>query len=240
MRGKPLVLLLPFGLLTATLACVSADVPAPLAPPATPLVVKEEVVTTVLDAELALQAQVPTPTPTLEPTPEPTPTLIFMTEEELMNGEVLLEIQKIGLSVPIEVAEIVSDGSSFQKNDNPTWIPQWSQFIGQEGVALVYGERQWGPTPKVFTSLDKLEPGDVITVRSAVKVFHFRVLGSVVIDPSEIWLTFQTYDQEARSLRSSQLALLTCTPWGTARQRLIVFAELIGEEEDLPEEILNQ
>ncbi|NIT03642.1 sortase [Candidatus Saccharibacteria bacterium] len=240
MRGKPLVLLLPLvGLLAATLACSRADVPAP--PPPTPTAQESQERETVVipTEELAPLDVVPTPLPALEPTPTPTP--VYLTEEDLVNGDVRLEIPAIGLDEPLRVAEVVTTTSGsmswIRKSNDPIWIPTWTSYIGAEGVALVWGERQWGPVPMVFTSLDKLEVGDDIIVRSTIEVLHFRVIGSVVVNPDEVWLTFQTYDREAREVRSSQLALLTCTPWGTSRQRLVVFAERVNSPEEEYEEL---
>jgi LPXTG-site transpeptidase (sortase) family protein len=142
---------------------------------------------------------------------------------------VVLQIPKLGIETAIEIAEIVETdkGLGFtEPGDNPIWIPDWSRNIGQYGTALIYGHRQWGPLAKVFTDLDDLEPGDTVIVRTTNETFIFDVVETIVIDPDQLWSVIEMWDTEAIKAHESQLALLTCTPWGTALQRLIVFAVL--------------
>jgi len=172
------------------------------------------------------------PNTSVPPTPTLLPTLIHIEQGDFEN-EVILEIPKINTRAVIEVAKIIGtdQGLEFsQPEESPMWIPNWSRNIGQRGVALIYGHRQWGPIPRVFTDLDDLETGDQIIISTIDKVFTFEVVETTVIDPEDLWPTIEVQDNNAIKDDKSQLALLTCTPWGVDWQRLIVFAVL---KEDL-------
>lgn len=176
------------------------------------------------------------PTPTLSPTPTALPTdipaattLIYITKEEITEGTVWLEIPKIQVNVLIEMANVVYttiDLSFDQPRENPKWVPDWSSEIGLPGAALIYGHRQWGPVPKVFTDLDDLEPDDKVIVTSTQNGLTYKVVETMVVDPEEVWSIVIERNEQAKEDGKSQLMLLTCTPWGTNWRRLIVFLAL--------------
>uniref|UniRef100_A0A831Z0C3 Sortase n=1 Tax=candidate division WWE3 bacterium TaxID=2053526 RepID=A0A831Z0C3_UNCKA len=215
--------LVVFSLLAASLACSRADVPAPT-------MVPQSEPDPASNGTLPLWAAVtPAPTvgPTLLPLPAPTETSppIYFDREEIEEGTVTLDIPRIAVSATIEVA---SEIDYTVVDNNPNWVPELSE-IGQPGVALIYGHRQWGPFPKVFSRLDELQNGDQVVVHSAQEELTFTVSETVVVDPDQVWATVGQFQE----IGKAQIALLTCTPWGTTRQRLIVFAALSqqGEEE---------
>lgn len=168
-----------------------------------------------IDVPIAISTAIPTP--------------IYITREEVTKGTVWLEIPKIHVRTLIEVANVVytTDGLSFDRpQEKPKWVPDWSSEIGLPGIALIYGHRQWGPVPKVFTDLDDLEPDDKVVIASTQNRLTYKVVETMVVDPEEVWPIVFKRDQQARENSKSQLMLLTCTPWGTDRQRLIVFLTL--------------
>lgn len=170
-------------LLSAQLACSRSAVPFP-----SPSVTSAEPPALAMETAVPTDARpVPTLVPTLEPTPTAIPTPVFFLREEVATGEVMLEIPKIGVLAPIEVAEELmgSTGPIFTRpKDNPLWVPNWGAEIGNVGVALIYGHRQWGPVRKVFTALDKLELGDLILVRYQEKMLEFEVYEVIVVEPT--------------------------------------------------------
>jgi len=237
MRALALVLAAS-ALLAASLACARADVPAPApvtiteSDPASsgtpPTAVAEAIVPT------AEPTEVSTSEPTSEPTPTATPTPVFFLREEVMSGRVALEIPAIEVSTYLRMAEeaMGPNGPYFTRpGEHPLWIPEWGAEIGNVGVALIYGHRQWGPVPKVFTALDRLEAGDLILVSGEGKTLTFAVSETVVVEPADFWPTFFRHDDAALQEGRIQIALLTCTPWGTDRQRMVVFAELVPQQE---------
>ena len=56
----------------------------------------------------------------------------------------------------------------------------------------------------------------------------------MVVDPEEVWAIVLEYDQQAKKENISKLILLTCTPWGTNWQRLIVFLTLEEDASNAP------
>lgn len=101
---------------------------------------------------------------------------------------------------------------------------------GQAGNAAIAGHRTTYGAP--FHRVDELEPGDSIFVTTAQGVFEYRVigfdetrrrggdLGYFIVDPSET----QVLDQGDENI----LTLTACHPKYSARQRIIVQAELVG------------
>jgi len=102
---------------------------------------------------------------------------------------------------------------------------------GQAGNAAIAGHRTTYGAP--FHRIDELEPGDPIFIATAQGHFEYRVigydetrrrggdLGYFIVDPSET----QVLDQGDENI----LTLTACHPKYSARQRIIVQAELVGE-----------
>jgi sortase A len=89
---------------------------------------------------------------------------------------------------------------------------------GMPGNAVISGHRTTYGAP--FNELDKLAPGDVIEVETAVGTHTYVVRGSLVVSPFDVWVT------DPRE--GAWLTLTTCNPEFSARERLVVFAELQG------------
>lgn len=89
---------------------------------------------------------------------------------------------------------------------------------GQPGNSVISGHRTTYGAP--FHDLDKLGPGDIIEVETSLGVHRYAVRELVVVKPNELWVT------EPRD--GAWLTLTTCNPKLSSRQRLVVFAELVG------------
>jgi sortase A len=71
----------------------------------------------------------------------------------------------------------------------------------------------------VFRRLDELKPGDeIVTVTDAGRSVY-RVVGVRVVDKSD-WSVVDPFD-------GYRLTLTTCHPVGSAKQRLVVSAEMV-------------
>lgn len=97
----------------------------------------------------------------------------------------------------------------------PGHIP-WTAMPGQPGNAVLSGHRTTYGRP--FFDLDLLAPGDVIEVETAVGTHVYTVRESIVVTPFDVWVT------EDRG--GAWLTLTTCNPKFSARERLVVFAEM--------------
>ena len=82
---------------------------------------------------------------------------------------------------------------------------------------MISGHRTTYGAP--FQELDTLGVGDRIEVDTALGTHVYEVRESLVVRPTEVWVT------EPRP--GAWLTLTTCNPKFSARQRLVVFAELV-------------
>lgn len=89
---------------------------------------------------------------------------------------------------------------------------------GQPGNAVISGHRTTYGAP--FFHLDRVRPGDRITVSTATGDHVYQVVDSQVVKPTDTWVTGQ-WD-------GAWLTLTTCNPRFSSRQRLVVFARLVG------------
>jgi sortase A len=88
---------------------------------------------------------------------------------------------------------------------------------GQPGNAVISGHRTTHGAP--FRNIDKLAPGDRISVETTIGTHMYEVVEVIVVAPDALWVTNQ--------VDGAWLTLTTCNPPGSARERLIVFARLI-------------
>jgi LPXTG-site transpeptidase (sortase) family protein len=114
-------------------------------------------------------------------------------------------------------------------HEAPIWIcPEASPYltdIGDYGASIILGHRQWGPVPKVFAKLDLLQKNDMVSVKNSEESIDFKVFETVEIEPKELWQIIADYHVLGEENERSFLILVTCTPYGTARYRLLVVLE---------------
>ncbi len=89
---------------------------------------------------------------------------------------------------------------------------------GQPGNAVISGHRTTYGQP--FHELDQLKPGDRIEVETALGTHVYAVRETRIVAATELSVT------EPRD--GAWLTLTTCHPMFSARQRLVVFAELVA------------
>lgn len=166
----------------------------------------------------------PTPTPTPEPTPEPTPDSAWL---ELLYPDWGSAIARIHIPT-LEVSKTVVEGvrvSDLRKG--PGHYPN-TPLPGQAGNAAIAGHRTTYGAP--FGDIDQLEPGNQIFVETIQGRFVYQVVaqgeghGHIIVSPSAI----EVLDQDF-SMHPNRLTLTACHPKGSARQRIIVVAELVGK-----------
>jgi len=88
---------------------------------------------------------------------------------------------------------------------------------GQPGNAVISGHRTTHGRP--FYDFDLLEPGDRIEVETSIGTHVYVVRESLIVAPTDIWVT----DDRA----GGWLTLTTCHPKFSARERLIISAEMV-------------
>lgn len=90
---------------------------------------------------------------------------------------------------------------------------------GQPGNAVISGHRTTYGRP--FFDIDQLQPGDRIEIETAIGVHVYELREEpFVVAPTDVWV--------ADPREGAWLTLTTCNPKFSARERLIVTAELIS------------
>lgn len=164
-----------------------------------------------------------TPTTTLPaPGPEPEPKLLLQ-ESASEVGEAFATIRIPSIELDVAMVEGVRRRDLKKGPGHLTGSP----LPGQPGNAVISGHRTTYGAP--FGDLGELVAGDRIEVETALGIHVYEVReapdrcrteeGLCVVQPTGLWVT------EPRE--GAWLTLTTCHPRFSARQRLIVFAELV-------------
>lgn len=135
-------------------------------------------------------------------------------------------IPEIGVDAPI-----VTDEKTYNPDKVQTAMQRGtvqygaSADPGQKGNIVILGHSSgqlWAPGEYkfVFTLLDKLENDDRIIIDFKGKRYIYRVSSEQVVQPTEINVLQHT--------KEPQLTLITCTPVGTSRNRLVITARQVS------------
>jgi sortase A len=142
-----------------------------------------------------------------------------------------LIIPKINVDVPV-IYDIGNDYDSqmtaMTKGVAHFAIPGASSHPGQIGNTVIAGHSSNdlldpGDYKFIFAQLDKLEVGDTIYANYNSKRYTYTVTKKEVVSPSEV-------SKLVYATTKPVLTLLTCTPLGTALNRLLVTAEQVSPD----------
>ncbi len=94
-------------------------------------------------------------------------------------------------------------------------LPGTSLPVGGKGTHTVLSGHRGLPKARLFSDLDKLEPGDRFTITVLSDVFTYQVVQTKTVEP---------YEVDDLQLEPGQdfCTLFTCTPYGVNTQRLFV------------------
>jgi sortase A len=122
-----------------------------------------------------------------------------------------LIVPKVGLDV------VVFEGVTRETlAQGPGHMPG-TPLPGQPGNAVISGHRTTHGRP--FFDFDLLQPGDRIEVETSIGTNVYEVRESLIVAPTDVWVT----DDKA----GGWLTLTTCNPKFSARERLIISAEMV-------------
>ena len=144
-----------------------------------------------------------TPKPAMQPAITVAPTTPAGTTRRPGRGPALINIPRIHLRARI--------GTSLDLG--PAWWPVTGRPGGGDTIAIA-GHRTTHTRP--FYWLDRLQPGDSIYVRWAGRMHAYRVSGNRILSARQLHIA------DARG--QEVLLLSACTPRGSARQRIVVYA----------------
>ena len=150
-----------------------------------------------------------------QPTPQQGghPSAELFTEEPPEPGTAFAEVR-----IPsIEVEEVVFEGVGRPHAPARARAHAVDPAPGQPGNAVMSGHRTTYGAP--FNRIDELGKGDKIVVISAVGRHEYKVRETLVVEPTDIWVT------DPRS--GGWITLTTCHPEFSAQERYIVHAEMI-------------
>lgn len=111
-----------------------------------------------------------------------------------------------------------TDGGSLRKG--PGHYPE-TPLPGIRGTVAIAGHRTTYGAP--FRDLDKLEPGDEISVEMPYGRFVYGVERTRIVEPTALWVT--------RRVSYNRLVLTACHPKYSAAQRIVIFARLESSEQ---------
>jgi len=122
------------------------------------------------------------------------------------------------ISVPsLDLEAVVFEGvSSATLAKGPGHMPG-TPIPGQPGNSVISGHRTTYGRP--FYDFDLLAAGDRIEVETSIGLHVYEVRESFVVAPTDVWVT----DNKS----GAWLTLTTCHPRFSARERLIITAELV-------------
>lgn len=124
-----------------------------------------------------------------------------------------IEIPKIG------VDKLVVEGVSVADlKDGPGHYPE-TPLPGQKGNAAIAGHRTTYGAP--FNRVDELVPGDEIFVDTVQGRFRYLVVEQLIVSPSQVEVLEDKGD--------NRLTLTACHPKYSARQRIVIVAELAAD-----------
>jgi sortase A len=138
----------------------------------------------------------------------------YYSEEAVAHGEpfAFITIPAIGLD-----SVVVYEGVDRETLKNGPGHMESTPLPGQVGNAVLSGHRTTYGRP--FFDFDLLESGDRVEVEAGTGVHVYEVRESRVVDPTDVWVT------DPRP--GGWLTLTTCEPKFSARQRLVVWAEMV-------------
>lgn len=151
------------------------------------------------------------------PAPQPAadrPDVILYPEQGGEEGDELavLRIPTLGLDL------VVFEGTASSTLKRGPGHLDGTPMPGQPGNSVLSGHRTTYGAP--FFALDDLRAGDEIEVDTALGTHRYAVRELVIVKPTDVWV--------AAHRDGAWLTLTTCNPVGSARERLVVMAELVA------------
>jgi len=126
-----------------------------------------------------------------------------------------MKIAKIGVNVIVVQGVTLADLAY-----GPGHYPS-TKLWGEKGTTGVAGHRTgWGAP---FFNLDRLTRGDLVVVETKEATYTYRVTDKIVVTPAHS----EVLEGNPKSKAAQQMVLTTCTPKFTAKNRMIVFTDLV-------------
>ena len=157
------------------------------------------------------------------------------TVTQAVSAEPRLIIPKLNIDVPIHFGISLDEVMSAMNNGVAHYrIAGASAYPGEIGNLVITGHSAGdvyssNPYKYIFSGLERLDDGDLIYVNYNSVRYTYSVVKKEVVEPSNVAALVVETDKPL-------LTLVTCTPLGTSRYRLLVTAEQISPSYDGAEE----
>lgn len=161
----------------------------------------------------------PAPAPSGTATPAPAAPVPAV---DLGAGLAVLRVPRLG-EWNDEPPVVVEGVRTADLKKGPGHIPG-TALPGEVGNVVLSGHRTTYGAP--FERLDELRVGDPVVVETRDAWFTYAVTGSQIVAPTAIEVTYPVPGQAGATPTRRLLTMTTCHPRYSARQRLIVSAEL--------------
>lgn len=146
---------------------------------------------------------------------------------QTISADPRLIIPKLNIDVPIRFGVALDDVMSAMNNGVAHYrIAGASAYPGEVGNFIITGHSAGdvyssNPYKYIFSGLERLENGDLIYVNYNSVRYTYRVVKKEVVEPSNVGALVVSTDKPL-------ITLVTCTPLGTSRYRLLVTGEQIS------------
>ena len=148
-----------------------------------------------------------------------------------ISPEPKLIIPKLNVDVPVHFGITLSEVDSAMLNGVAHYrIAGADAFPGEIGNLVITGHSAGdvynsNPYKFIFSGLERLEDGDLIYINYESVRYTYRVFDRKTVEPTDVAALIR---DEAKPM----LTLVTCTPLGTSRYRLLITAEQISPDYD--------
>ena len=150
---------------------------------------------------------------------------------QTVSSDPRLIIPKLNIDVPIRFGLALSEVMGAMNNGVAHYrIAGASAYPGEIGNFIITGHSAGdvyssSPYKYIFSGLERLEEGDLIYVNYESVRYTYKVTRKNVIEPTNVAALVIDTDKPL-------ITLVTCTPLGTSRYRLLVTGEQISPEYD--------
>ena len=150
---------------------------------------------------------------------------------QAVSPEPRLLIPKLNIDVPVAFSIPTTDVMSAMNHGVAQFsIPGANALPGQIGNLVISGHSAGdiyssNPYKFIFSGLERLSVGDLIYVNYNSTRYTYQMTDSSVVEPTDVSALIYPTDKPV-------LTLITCTPLGTSRYRLLISAEQISPSYD--------
>jgi len=172
--------------------------------------------------EIQSQWAQPAPTPSGRPGTKPSATTPASAPPAMGKGFALIWMPRIGMVNG--KAKVVFEGVDHEDLKRGPGHYPGTALPGEVGNMVISGHRTTYGAP--FNRIDELRDGDAIVLETRDTWFTYRMVRQQIVKPTTVEVTYPVPGNRDATPTKKLLTLTTCNPKYSAKQRLVVTAEL--------------